>query len=145
MESVYKRYNSNLVEVVVSHSSPLINKKIKNSNFRAQYNAAIVAIRRKNQQISSGIGNIIIKPGDTLLLLTGKDFLKSWSNSRDFYLVSGIETEEPIGPDKTKIIIPTLIGVIALASFQLLSILQAALLGMIILTVTKSITTTEAK
>ncbi|WP_216828255.1 SLC13 family permease [Alkalihalobacterium elongatum] len=143
--SMSEHYKSNLVEVVVSHSSPLVKKKIKNSNFRAQYNSAIVAIRRNNQQITTGIGNMTIKPGDTLLLLAGKDFIKTWSNSRDFYLVSGVETEEPISSGKSKIIIPTIIGVIALAAFQIVSILQAALMGMIILTITKSITTSEAK
>ncbi|WP_209125531.1 SLC13 family permease [Alkalihalobacillus sp. BA299] len=145
VEPVYKPNTSNLVEVVVSHSSPLIRKKIKDSNFRAQYNSAIVAIRRNNQQISTGIGNIVIKPGDTLLLLEGKDFINSWSNSRDFYLVSGIQTDETTVTAKSKVIIPTLVVVIALASLQLLSIFEAALLGMIILTVTKSITAVEVK
>ncbi|MFC0562381.1 SLC13 family permease [Halalkalibacter alkalisediminis] len=142
---VDKRFDKKLVEVVISHSSPLVNQKIKETNFRAQYNSVIVAVRKKNQQISSGIGNIIIKPGDTLLLLTGKDFIKSWSNSRHFYLVSGVETSESSQPEKAKIIIPTLLGVIVLASLQLLPILKAALVGIIILAVTKSITASEAK
>jgi di/tricarboxylate transporter len=141
--SAYKREDNNLVEVVISHSSPLVNKKIKNTNFRAQYNSVIVAVRKKNQQISSGIGNIIIKPGDTLLLLTGKDFMNSWANSRHFYLVSGVNTSESLRPEKAKIIIPTLFGVIMLASLQLLPILKAALIGIIVLAVTKSITTSE--
>lgn len=145
LNSASKRLDKNLVEVVISHSSPLVNQKIKDTNFRAQYNSVIIAIRKKSQQISSGIGNIIIKPGDTLLLLTGKDFMKSWANSRHFYLVSGVDTGESLSPEKTKIIIPTLLGVITLASFQLLPILKAALLGIIILAITKSITISEAK
>jgi di/tricarboxylate transporter len=137
--------DKNLVEVVVSHSSPLVNQKIKNTNFRAQYNSVIVAVRKKSQQFSSGIGNIVIKPGDSLLLLTGKDFMKSWANSRHFYLVSDINTSDSSRPEKAKIIIPTLIGVILLASLQLLPILHAGLVGIIVLIVTKSITTSEVK
>jgi di/tricarboxylate transporter len=143
--SAYTRDNNNLVEVVISHSSPLVNKKIKDTNFRAQYNSVIVAVRKKNQQISSGIGNIFIKPGDTLLLLTGKDFMKSWANSRHFYLVSDVNISESSRPEKAKIIIPTLIGVIILASLQILPILKAALIGIIVLVITKSITTSEVK
>ncbi|WP_332694892.1 SLC13 family permease [Halalkalibacter lacteus] len=145
LNSAYKRYDNNLVEVVISHSSPLVNKKIKDTNFRAQYNSVIVAARKKNQQISSGIGNITIKPGDTLLLLTGKDFMKSWANSRHFYLVSDVNASESSRPEKAKIIIPTLFGVIILASLQILPILKAALIGIIVLVVTKSITTSEVK
>ncbi|MFA9556959.1 SLC13 family permease [Evansella sp. AB-rgal1] len=143
--SAYKHLERNLVEVVISHSSPLVNKKIKDTNFRAQYNSVIVAIRKKTRQITTGIGNVVIKPGDTLLLLTGKDFIKSWSNSRHFYLVSAVETSESSQPEKAKIIIPTIIGVISLASLQLLPILQSALIGIIILTLSKSITASEAK
>jgi di/tricarboxylate transporter len=142
---VPNRTDQNLVEVVISHSSPLVNQKIKNTNFRAQYNSVIVAIRKKNQRISSGIGNIIIKPGDTFLLLTGKDFIKSWANSRHFYVVSGVETSESSQPEKAKVIIPTILVVIALASLQLLPILHAALIGICILTLTKSITASEIK
>ncbi|MFC0470065.1 SLC13 family permease [Halalkalibacter kiskunsagensis] len=140
-----KHNDNNLIEVVISHSSPLVNQKIKDTNFRAQYNSVIVAVRKKSQQISSGIGNIVIKPGDSLLLLTGKDFMKSWSNSRHFYLVSDINTPDISRPKKAKIIIPTLIGVILLASLQLLPILHASLIGIIVLIVTKSITASEMK
>ncbi|MEB1806289.1 MAG: SLC13 family permease [Bacillaceae bacterium] len=145
LEDVYERFNSNLVEVVISHSSPLLNKKVKQTNFRARYNAAIVAIRRNNQQITTGIGNMVIKTGDTMLLLTGKDFIKTWSDSRDFYVVSDLQADEPISNHKTKIIITTLIGVITLASFQIIPILQSALLGCIVLIITKCITTSEIK
>ncbi|OIJ18608.1 hypothetical protein BKP45_19115 [Anaerobacillus alkalidiazotrophicus] len=137
--------DSILIEVIVSDSSPLIDKKIKESYFRSKYNAAIVAVQRKNKKITSSIGNIIVKPGDTLLLITGKDFVKTWSKSEDFYLISPIHYQEPYQPLKIKIITSVLIGVILLASLQILSILHAALIGVMILFVTKSVSVSDAQ
>lgn len=137
--------NNTFVEVVTSHTSPLLDKKIKESHFRSKYQAAIVAVQRKNKKITSCIGNIVLKPGDKLLLLTGKDFIKTWSNSEDFYLISSVELNQHYKPIQSKLIIIVLLGVILSASFQLLSILHAALLGVITLFLTKAITVSEAK
>ncbi|OIJ10622.1 hypothetical protein BKP37_17765 [Anaerobacillus alkalilacustris] len=137
--------DSLLIEVIVSDSSPLIDKKIKESHFRSKYNAAIVAVQRKQKKITSSIGNFIVRPGDTLLLLTGEDFIKTWSTSEDFYLISPVDYQKPNYPNKIYIINSVLIGVILFASFQLLSILHAALIGVIILFLTKSVSVSDAK
>lgn len=49
-----------LYEVGISSNSPLLNKKIKESHFRSRYNAAIVAVKRKSIQITSGRGNALL-------------------------------------------------------------------------------------
>ncbi|MGM0876138.1 MAG: SLC13 family permease [Bacillota bacterium] len=140
----YHKGNMTFIEVVISHSSPLVEKKIKDSNFRAKYNAAIVAISRNNKQIMSGIGNTKLKPGDALLLITGKDFQNRWSNSKDFYLVSNLSLEA-ISPHQIKVVFTVLIGIISLISFGILPIFKAALLGVLTLIVTKSIQPSELR
>lgn len=86
-----KNYDSDKLksfEVVVSPSSPLINQKIKESNFREKYNSVIIAIHRNGTRIKEKIGNIVLEAGDTLLLLSDKQFKNRWYNSKDFYLIS---------------------------------------------------------
>jgi di/tricarboxylate transporter len=86
-----KNYDSDRLksyEVVVSSSSPLINQKIKESNFREKYNSVIVAIHRNGDRIKEKIGNIYLHAGDTLLLLSDKQFKNTWYNSKDFFLIS---------------------------------------------------------
>lgn len=86
-----KNYDSDKLkyyEVVVSNSSPFNNLKIKDSNFREKYNAVIIAIHRNGGRIREKIGNIEIKTGDTLLLLSDKQFKNQWYDSRDFLLIS---------------------------------------------------------
>ena len=86
-----KNYDSDRLksfEVVVSHSSPLVNQKIQDSNFRNKYNSVIIAIHRNGERIREKIGSIILQAGDTLLLLSDKQFKDRWYNSKEFYLIS---------------------------------------------------------
>jgi len=89
-----KNYNSDYLrtfEAVISPSSPLKGVNIRESNFRSRYNAVIIAIHRNGERIQKKIGDIILRTGDTLLILAKHDFLKKWYNSKDFNLVSESE------------------------------------------------------
>ncbi len=84
-----------LTEAVISRTSPLIGTTVRKANFRQHYNAAVVAVHRNGVRLTNKIGNIRLEPGDTLLLQTRDDFVVSYRNSRDFYLVSSVEGSEP--------------------------------------------------
>ncbi len=86
-----KYYDSNQVkpyEIVLSDSSPLIGQTVRESDFRRQYGAVILAIHRNGVRIDEKIGNIRLQPGDTLLILADKEFYNRWYHSPDFLLVS---------------------------------------------------------
>ena len=84
-----------LTEVVLSPSCPLIGTTVRDGSFRQRYNAAIVALHRDGVRVTNKIGNIVLAPGDTLLLQTRSDFAKTYRESRDFYLVSDVEGFTP--------------------------------------------------
>lgn len=89
-----KNYDSDILrtyETVISPSSPLIGVNVRESNFRSRYNAVIIAIHRNGERIQQKIGDIILREGDTLLILAKNDFLQRWYNSNDFNLVSESE------------------------------------------------------
>ncbi len=89
-----------LVELVVSHSSTLIDQKIKDTNFRSLFNGAIMAVHRDGEAISGKIGDVLLRPGDMLMVLAGRDFLSRIERSKDFYLLSrikGLEAENIVG------------------------------------------------
>jgi di/tricarboxylate transporter len=134
-----------LIEAVVSHNSILVHKSIRKSNFRSRFDAAVVAVHRNHERIQSKVGDIVLKPGDTLLLLVGNDFAKRWAQSNDFYVISPIEVPNLVEPKKSKIIVISLIGMILLAALNVLSIFKAALIAVGVLIVTKCITPEETK
>ncbi|WP_078428003.1 SLC13 family permease [Alkalihalobacterium alkalinitrilicum] len=137
--------SATLVEAVVSHQSLLIQKTVKESKFRSYYGAGVVAVHRNDERINNKVGDIVLKPGDTLLLLVNKEFVNRWSNSRDFYIISPLEEPEIIDPKKSIIAISTLITMIFLASFNILPMFKAAVLAVFVLFITKTITIEGAK
>ena len=90
------RSGNQLCEVVISPSSPLVGITVKEADFRSRYHASIVAVHRSGEKIERKIGQIVLQPGDTLLVDAPEDFARRWRNSRDFILVSGIEDSAPV-------------------------------------------------
>ncbi|MEX0585374.1 MAG: SLC13 family permease, partial [Pirellulales bacterium] len=86
-----RRVGRHLTEVVLSSGSPLIGTTIREANFRQHYNAAVVAVHRYGQRVSNKIGDIRLRPGDTLLLQTRTEFVENHRHSQDFSLVSRVE------------------------------------------------------
>lgn len=134
-----------LIEAVVSHSSPLVHQSIREANFRTVYDAAVIAVHRNGEQVPGKIGEIVVQPGDTLLLRSGPGFLRAHANSRDFYLVSELPDSEAPRYDRAWVSIGVLLGVIALASTGILPPAIAAWLAAGALIVTRCITITAAR
>lgn len=131
--------SASLAEAVVSHQSVLVNKTVKETQFRKIYDAGIVAVHRNDERINHKVGDIRLKTGDTLLLLGDKDFLNRLSGSKDFYLISSIEEPEFGDSKKSTIAIITLLGMILLATFNILPMFKAAVLAVLILFLTKTV------
>lgn len=79
-----------LTEAVLSRTSPLIGRTVREANFRGRYNAAIVAVHRGGERLGTKIGDIRLEAGDTLLLQARSSFVDAHRNNRDFYLVSQV-------------------------------------------------------
>lgn len=101
-----------LCEAVVSTSSPLVGKTVREANFRAIYNAAVVAMHRNGRPVRTKIGDARLQPGDTLLLETGSGFLRAHRNNPDFFLVSEIGDATPLRYERGWIASTVTIGLI---------------------------------
>ena len=110
-----------LSEAVISPTSPLIGKSIRNANFRAMYNAAVVAVHRNGSRVTNKVGNIILNPGDTLLLQTGTHFSQAHRNNPDFYLVSDVEDSHPLRHERAGIAVVVFLALLTLMVFNVLN------------------------
>ncbi|MGD9602243.1 MAG: SLC13 family permease [Gammaproteobacteria bacterium] len=110
------RAGRTLVEAVVSDRCPLVGKSIREGRFRTQYNAAVIAVARSGERLHQKIGDIVLRPGDTLLLEARPAFAQQQRNSPDFYLVSSLEDSSPPRHDKALIALAILVGMVALAT-----------------------------
>ena len=117
-----------LTEAVVSPTAPIIGRSIVESNFRALYNAAVVAVHRGGTRLSGRIGDVVLRSGDTLLLQTGPHFADAHRNNRDFFLVSSIEDSQPLRYDRAVLSLVLLSIMIVLLTTQAIPTVLAAFL-----------------
>ena len=125
-----------LTEAVISNTSPLVGKTVREGHFRSIYNAAIIAVARNGEKISQKIGNIKLRAGDTLLMVSNPAFVEQQHNSRDFYLVSGLPDSQPIRHKLAPLALMILFVMVITVASGLLSMLKAAMLaaGLMIIT-----------
>jgi di/tricarboxylate transporter len=123
-----EKREKHLSEAVVSPTSPLIGQSIRDSNFRAHYNAAVVAVHRGGARLAKRLGDIVLQSGDTLLLQTGPHFDEAHRNNRDFFLVSRVSDSKPPRHDRAVLSL-VLVGVlVALLTSQVIPTVLAAFL-----------------
>lgn len=125
-----------LIEAVVSNTCSVVGKSIREGKFRTQYNAVVLAVARNGERLRGKIGNIRLKPGDTLLLEANSNFLSQQRISNDFYLVNGIPDSEPLRHEKAPLAIAILGVMVFLASIGWMSMLKAAVLASVIMLLT---------
>ncbi|UTW62706.1 SLC13 family permease [bacterium SCSIO 12741] len=119
--------NQQIQEVIIPFNSNLIGKKVKESNFRETYDAAIIGIHRNGETLSGKIGDQVFQPGDFLLLTTGEGFRQRLNTDRNLYFISthrNRKTEEAPSLFQ-KLYLPVILGVLLLALFGVLPLLPA--------------------
>ncbi len=123
------RHQRCLVEAVVSESFPLLGRSIREGRFRTLYQAAIIAVARNGERVRSKIGDIVPRPGDTLLMETHPSFFERYRNTRDFLLVSRLDNSTPPRHERAGLALLVMAGMVVLAASGLLSMLEAAMLA----------------
>jgi di/tricarboxylate transporter len=134
-----------LAEAVVSHSSPLIGRTIREANFRTVYDAAVLAVHRNGDRVGGKIGDIDPRPGDVLLLQTAPGFSRAHRNSADFYLVSEIAGTENPRYDRAWVAISILVALVGIVTVGVLPISIAAFLAAGALVATRCISGSQAR
>src|SRR5205823_5629423 len=98
------------------------------ADFRALYNAAVVAVHRGGTRLAGRVGDIVLQPGDTLLLQTGPHFARAHRNDPDFVLVSRVEEARAIRHERAPRALALLALLLALMITGRISVMLAALL-----------------
>lgn len=76
------------VEAVLSPRFPGIHKSLGEFDFYRHYGAAVIAVHRSGERITTELHKIRLEVGDNIILLTDNNFIKSWGESSVFYLLS---------------------------------------------------------
>ncbi|MDZ7625755.1 MAG: SLC13 family permease [Ignavibacteriaceae bacterium] len=142
-EEDFKNEELLLVEAIVAPNSSLIGRTIKTSRFRNIFRANALAIRHRGQLYNTGFSETPLAAGDALLLEVRQEDHEEIKNDTSFVIVSELD----IPKLRKSRIIPALLivlGIILTATLNILPIVISALIGCILLVMTKTITLEEA-
>jgi di/tricarboxylate transporter len=145
VDNIESDSNLKVNEAVVPQNSQLIGNRVKETNFRATYDAAIIAIHRNGERLSQKIGEIVLKPGDLLLLVTGEDFANRTRDTQNIYVISKVRDLENINLFKVYTIGIGTIAAIASAAIGIISLFKALLILLSVIAIMRIVTLTEIK
>jgi di/tricarboxylate transporter len=133
-----------LFEAVVSASSPLVGRTLKNTGFRDRYRGVVVGIKRRDETIRGALGNIPILPGDLLLIESNPGFDERWNGNRhDFYLVSGKGRRDLPVSRKAPVALTILISMVGAAAAGWVPVVTAAFVSAILMILTGCVQTRQ--
>jgi di/tricarboxylate transporter len=87
-------YDIGVAEIVLMPSSSLVNKTIKEIEFRSKYNVSVLGICRKNKYILQGIADETIHSGDVLLVQGTWENIGALEKESTEWIVVGRPLEE---------------------------------------------------
>lgn len=131
-----------LVEVIISHSASIKGKTLKESAFRENFDAAVVAIRRGHEKLSGGLGQITLRAGDTLMLVPGKAFYHHPNHMREFVMVSESNVSAQLNSGQSKFVLASFLMTLGLAFTGTID-LTKALLALLVLFIASGILSLE--
>jgi len=123
-----KRKRSEIIEIVISQNSTIINKQVKEVNFRGKYDAAILSVHRNGEMLKGDISDISLKAGDVLLLYAGEDFISRTTHSQDFYFISKVRDFVKLETYKIVLLLGGTLLAILLSAFNIISLFMGLLI-----------------
>lgn len=143
-----ERDNSSLVEMVVTPNSEFVGKTLRQVDFRRSYRAVPLAIRHREETLNEQLYKLPLMAGDVILAEVKSHYLEELQrieqepDSPFILLSSGVIKDFKRGP--FYFVLLTIIGLIALATANILPISIAALSGVCILVLGRALNMQEA-
>jgi di/tricarboxylate transporter len=132
-------------EVVVGAGGDVVGQTLKQVDFRARYDAAVIAIHRAGQRVDAKLGDVPLRVGDTLLVLSDPGFRARWRDRPDFLVIAPLSGISPRQPRRAWLIGAVFLGFILATGSGLVPILQASIAAALIVIATGVLTLRQAR
>jgi len=135
-----------LIEVILLPRSPLLGQTLRGYRFRERYGLQVLALYRHGETIRSKISQIPLRVGDVLLIQshqTNIATVTALEEDNTFHVLSALEEDRP-ATKRAPLAIGIFVLVLAAATFNLLSLPLAVLLGALLVFLTGCITPQKA-
>jgi di/tricarboxylate transporter len=132
-------------DVVIGPSSPLVGSTLRDAEFRSTYQAAVLGIHRSGEPVRAKLGAVPLQTGDMLILLADEGFRDRWRDRPDFLLIARRGGLAPTSTTQAWIVAAVLLAVVLGNALGLFPILEATLVGALVLVGTRVLTVGEAR
>ncbi|HUG35924.1 MAG TPA: SLC13 family permease [Candidatus Limnocylindrales bacterium] len=132
-------------DAVVGPSSPLAGSTLREAEFRSRYQAAVLGIHRSGVPLRAKLGAVRLHVGDMLLVLSDEGFRERWRDRSDFLLIAHRGGLAPASTRQAWLVGAVLGTVVLGNAMGLFEILQATMVGALILVATRVLTMSEAR
>ncbi len=144
-ESFDHAVRDNLVEVIVSPTSSLVERTIKQIDFRAKFDAAVVAVRRGDQRLAGGLGPLKLQAGDSLVLAVGDDFSRRRNGAGDFILVGDVDSSRALSSAQEGFLLAGFVAIVGLGASGFVPLLKGLVVLIAALMIAKVVTKDDLK
>ena len=134
-----------IAEVVITPASRLNGVRIGNARLRSRYGLRVLAFHRfedSQERKSPGLDEMQLRSGDVLLVQSTVENLRDLKQAADFLVLDG-SIQLP-STRKAPIAMATMLGVVALAALNILPIEISAVLGFMVLLMTRCLNWKDA-
>jgi di/tricarboxylate transporter len=132
-----------LAEVIVPPRSPVVGQTLRQLGFRGRFGVSVLAAQRHGQPLHERIRDLVLEPGDILLVQGSPRQLRELHRTGHLALLGAVDLPAK-RIRKLKYSVPILIAVVLLAATGVTTILVSALLGVIAMFITGCLTPDEA-
>lgn len=132
-----------LAEVIVPPRSPVVGRTLGAIGFRAHYGVPVIAAQRHGKPLHERLREIVLEPGDILLVQATAYQLREIHQNRDLALL-GVVDPPPRRLRKMKFALAIIAAVVGFAALGVVTILVSALVGAIAMFLTGCLTPDEA-
>ncbi len=132
-----------MVEAIISPTSGLIGRTIKECNFRRRYRAFVLAVNTHGKIIRNKIARVRLAVGDTLLIEGTPGDIDSLYESDDFIMIKDVNLSAFMSGKAIYAII-IIISVVVMAALKIFPISIAAILGSVAMIVSGCLTVKDA-
>lgn len=133
-----------IVEGVVAPHASISGKTLGEINFRQRFRMVVVAVHRRGQNQRERLTELRLQEGDTLLMMGSTTAIDSLASSEEIIILDRPRVPAKSLRAKMPIAIGTAIGIVALASLNVVPIVAAVSLGVSVLLLSGCLKTKDA-
>ncbi|MCI0748513.1 MAG: SLC13 family permease [Verrucomicrobia subdivision 3 bacterium] len=132
-----------LVEVILLPRSPLIGRTLRETRFRERFGLQVLGLNRHGENLRRKMSLVPLEIGDTMLIQGHRANIAALEDDNTFRVIGTLDEKRP-HRKRAPMAVAIFVGVLLLATFKVLPLHVAVILGSVLAFVTRCITPDEA-